>query len=187
MTVEDLAIIELFFQRAEQAIAEVQQKYGSFCQTVAMNLLGEKQDAEECVNDTWNVAWQRIPPERPRMLGAFLGRITRNLAISRFRKNTAQKRGEGISLLLTELEHCVPAGQSTEEAVDAILLGEYISKWLESLPADDRALFLRRYWFGESNRELAREVGTGEGHLAQRLFRLRAQLKKELEKEGVIL
>lgn len=184
---EDLAIIELFFQRAEQAIVETQQKYGKFCQTVAMNLLCEERDAEECVNDTWQAAWDRIPPARPQMLGAFLGRITRNLAISRFRKNTAQMRTEGLTVLLSELEHCVPAGESTEAAVDAILLGEYISKWLESLSADDRALFLRRYWFGESLRELAREVGTGEGHLAQRLFRLRAQLKKELEKEGVIL
>ena len=183
---EDTAIIQLFFQRAEQAIVEVQQKYGSFCRTVAMNLLQQKEDAEECVNDTWQAAWQRIPPENPRMLGAFLGRITRNLAISRFRKNTAQMRTEGLTVLLSELEHCVPSGQSTEEAVDSILLGEYISKWLESLSADDRALFVRRYWFGESLRELAREVGTGEGHLAQKLYRLRLQLKKELEKEGVV-
>ena len=184
---EDTAIIQLFFQRAEQAIVEVQQKYGSFCRTVAMNLLQQKEDVEECVNDTWQAAWQRIPPENPRMLGAFLGRITRNLAISRFRKNTAQMRSEGLTVLLSELEHCVPSGQSTEEAVDSILLGEYISKWLESLSADDRALFLRRYWFGESLRELSREVGTGEGHLAQKLYRLRLQLKKELEKEGVVV
>ncbi|MBR6573639.1 MAG: sigma-70 family RNA polymerase sigma factor [Clostridia bacterium] len=184
---EDTAIIQLFFQRAEQAIVEVQQKYGSFCRTVAMNLLQQKEDAEECVNDTWQAAWQRIPPENPRMLGAFLGRITRNLAISRFRKNTAQMRSEGLTVLLSELEHCVPSGQSTEEAVDSILLGEYISKWLESLSDDDRALFLRRYWFGESLRELAREVGTGEGHLAQKLYRLRLQLKKALEKEGVVV
>lgn len=184
---EDTAIIQLFFQRAEQAIVEVQQKYGSFCRTVAMNLLQQKEDVEECVNDTWQAAWQRIPPENPRMLGAFLGRITRNLAISRFRKNNAQMRSEGLTVLLSELEHCVPSGQSTEEAVDSILLGDYISKWLESLSADDRALFLRRYWFGESLRELAREVGTGEGHLAQKLYRLRLQLKKELEKEGVVV
>ena len=184
---EDTAIIQLFFQRAEQAIVEVQQKYGSFCRTVAMNLLQQKEDAEECVNDTWQAAWQRIPPENPRMLGAFLGRITRNLAISRFRKNTAQMRSEGLTVLLSELEHCVPSSQSTEEAVDSILLGDYISKWLETLSADDRALFLRRYWFGESLRELSREVGTGEGHLAQKLYRLRLQLKKELEKEGVVV
>lgn len=184
---EDIAIIELFFQRAEQAIVEVQQKYGKFCRKLAFDLLREERDAEECVNDTWQAAWQRIPPERPRMLGAFLGRITRNLAISRFRKNTARMRTEGLTVLLSELEHCVPSGESTEEAVDSILLGEYISRWLEGLPADDRALFLRRYWFGESLRELARETGTGEGHLAQRMYRLRLQLKKELEKEGVVL
>jgi len=185
--VEDLDIIELFFQRSEQAIAETQQKYGKFCRKLALDLLREERDAEECVNDTWQAAWQTIPPQRPRMLGAYLGRITRNLAISRFRKNTARMRTEGLTVLLSELEQCVPAGPSTESAVDAILLGEYISRWLESLSADDRALFLRRYWFGASLRELAREVGTGEGHLAQRLYRLRLQLKKALEKEGVIL
>lgn len=184
---EDTAIIQLFFQRAEQAIEEVQSKYGDFCRRVAMNLLQQKEDAEECVNDTWQAAWQRIPPEKPRMLGAFLGRITRNLAISRFRKNTAQMRTEGLTVLLSELEHCVPSGQSTEAAVDSILLGEYISRWLETLSADDRALFLRRYWFGESLRELSRELGIGEGHLAQKLYRLRLQLKKALEKEGVVV
>ena len=184
---EDRAIIELFFQREPQAIEEVQAKYGDFCQRTAMNLLQQKEDAEECVNDTWQAAWQRIPPARPQMLGAFLGRITRNVAISRFRKNTAQMRTEGLTVLLSELEQCVPSGQSTEGAVDGILLGEYISHWLEGLSADDRALFVRRYWFGESLRDLAREVGTGEGHLAQRLYRLRVQLKKALEKEGVIV
>lgn len=184
---DDLAIIELFFQRSEQAIAEAQQKYGKFCRKLALDLLREERDAEECVNDTWQAAWQTIPPQRPRMLGAYLGRITRNLAISRFRKNTAQMRTEGLTMLLSELEQCVPSGQSTEGAVDAILLGDCISNWLESLPADDRALFLRRYWFGESLRELARAVGTGEGHLAQRMYRLRLKLKQTLEKEGVIL
>ena len=184
---EDSAIIDLFFERSEQALAEVQEKYGKFCRKLALDLLREEQDAEECVNDTWEAAWQTIPPQRPRMLGAYLGRITRNLAISRFRKNTAQMRTEGLTVLLSELEHCVPAGENTEAAVDAILLGEYISKWLETLPADDRALFVRRYWFGESLRELARAVGTGEGHLAQKLYRLRLQLKKALEEEGVIL
>ncbi|MBR5537907.1 MAG: RNA polymerase sigma factor [Clostridia bacterium] len=184
---EDIAIIELFFQRSEQALTEAQQKYGAFCRKLAMDLLREARDAEECVNDTWQAAWQTIPPQRPRMLGAYLGRITRNLAISRFRKNTAQIRTEGLTVLLSELEQCVPAGQNTEAAVEAILLGDYISNWLETLSADDRALFLRRYWFGESLRELAREAGTGEGHLAQRMYRLRLQLKKALEKEGVIL
>ena len=184
---EDIDIVELFFQRSEEAVAEAQKKYGTFCRKLAMDLLREPRDAEECVNDTWQAAWQTIPPQRPGMLGAYLGRITRNLAISRFRKNTAQMRTEGLTVLLTELEQCVPAGQNTESAVEAILLGDYISNWLETLSADDRALFLRRYWFGESLRELAQAAGTGEGHLAQRMYRLRQQLKKALEKEGVIL
>ena len=101
---EDQAIVALYFQRAEQAIAETIQKYGSLCRSIAQNLLPVRQDAEECVNDTWQAAWERIPPQQPRVLSAFLGRITRNLAISRFRKNTAKRRDAGIGVLLSELE-----------------------------------------------------------------------------------
>ena len=98
---EDQAIVALYFQRAEQAIAETIQKYGSLCRSIAQNLLPVRQDAEECVNDTWQAAWERIPPQQPRVLSAFLGRITRNLAISRFRKNTAKRRDAGIGVLLS--------------------------------------------------------------------------------------
>lgn len=184
---EDQAIVALYFQRAEQAIAETIQKYGSLCRSIAQNLLPVRQDAEECVNDTWQAAWERIPPQQPRVLSAFLGRITRNLAISRFRRNTAKRRDAGLGVLLSELEDCVPAGETTEEAFDRKLLGEHISRWLESLPADDRALFLRRYWYGQRLQDLAEETGISYSKLTQRMYRLRLSLKTALETEGVIL
>ena len=184
---EDQAIVALYFQRAEKAISETIQKYGGLCRSIAQNLLPVRQDAEECVNDTWQAAWQRIPPEKPALLGAFLGRITRNLAISRFRKNTAKRRDAGISVMLSELEDCVPAGETTEEAFDRKLLGEFISRWLEGLPADDRALFLRRYWYGESLQELAALCGISYSKLTQKMYKLRLSLKAALEAEGVSL
>lgn len=184
---EDQAIVALYFQRAEQAIAETIQKYGSLCRSIAQNLLPVRQDAEECVNDTWQAAWERIPPQQPRVLSAFLGRITRNLAISRFRRNTAKRRDAGLGVLLSELEDCVPAGETTEEAFDRKLLGEHISRWLESLPADDRALFLRRYWYGDRVNELAKWRGSTPNQTAQRLLKLRRALRKRLEQEGVYL
>ena len=184
---EDQAIIALYFQRAEQALAETIKKYGGLCRSIAQNLLPVRQDAEECVNDTWQTAWQRIPPEKPAVLGAFLGRITRNLAISRFRRNTAKRRDTGMSVLLSELEDCVPAGETTEEAFDRKLLGEHISKWLESLPTADRALFLRRYWYGESLQDLSDISGIPYGRLTQKMYTLRLSLKAALEAEGVVL
>ena len=184
---EDQAIVALYFQRAEQAITETMKKYGGPCRCIAQNLLPVRQDAEECVNDTWQAAWERIPPQQPRVLGAFLGRITRNLVISRFRRNTAKRREAGISVLLSELEDCVPAGETTEEAFDRKLLGEQISRWLESLPVDDRALFLHRYWYGESLQDLAEVTGISYSKLTQKMYKLRLSLKAVLEAEGVIL
>ena len=184
---DDSKIIDLYWARSQQAIAESEQKYGPYCRAIAGNILPRQEDAEECVNDTWQAAWERIPPQQPRVLSPFLGRITRNLAISRFRKNTAKRRDAGIGVLLSELEDCVPAGETTEEAFDRKLLGEHISRWLESLPADDRALFLRRYWYGERLQDLAEETGISYSRLTQRMYRLRLSLKAALEAEGVIL
>ena len=183
----DADIVALFFARSPDALTAVQTKFAPYLHTVAFNILASREDAEECVNDTWQAAWERIPPQQPRVLSAFLGRITRNLAISRFRRNTAKRRDAGLGVLLSELEDCVPAGETTEEAFDRKLLGEHISRWLESLPADDRALFLRRYWYGEQLQDLAEETGISYSKLTQRMYRLRLSLKAALEAEGVIL
>ncbi|MBE6961118.1 MAG: sigma-70 family RNA polymerase sigma factor [Ruminococcaceae bacterium] len=184
---EDQKIIALYHGRDETAIAETDRKYGSFCRAIALNILSIREDAEECVNDTWHAAWTKMPPERPRSLKAFLGCITRNLSISRFRANRAQKRYNGLELMLSELEECVPSSTSVEKAVEQRELGEHISDWLETLEETDRALFIRRYWYGEAAKTLAAERNCTENQLAQRMRWMRGRLKTYLEWKGVPL
>lgn len=183
--VEDLAIVELYHQRDEQAIAESDKKYGGLCRTIAMRLLGIREDAEECVNDTWFAAWNKMPPDRPNALSAFLGRITRNLSISRWRQNHAQKRYNGIEVLLSELEDCVPSPSTVEEELERQELAQSISVWLDSLELEDRRLFIRRYWYGEPVKTLASKRGERANALSQRLLRLRKNLRTFLESERV--
>ncbi len=183
---EDHAIIELYHQREERAIAESNKKYGALCGSIALRLLGLKEDAEECVSDTWHAAWNRMPPERPQALGAFFGRITRNLSISRWRRSHVKKRC-GMEVLLSELEDCVPAPGTVEDALDRQQLARAISAWLDSLGPSDRRLFIRRYWYGDQVKGLAAEERVGANTLSQRLLRLRKDLRIFLESEGVEL
>lgn len=184
---EDAAIIDLYWQRDEAAIAETNRKYGRFCHSIALNILSVHEDAEECVNDTWHRTWNAIPPQRPNALRAWLGKIVRNLSLDRWRKNRAQKRGCGLEQLLTELEDCVPVAESPESLIETTELSHYISGWLDTLPSADRALFIRRYWYGEGLDRLAAESGMPPGRLAQKMFRLRNNLKLTLEREGVTI
>lgn len=182
---DDSKIIELYYQREEQAITETDAKYGPFCRAIALNILSVREDAEECVNDTWHTAWNRMPPDLPQSLKAFLGRITRNLSISRFRANRAQKRYDGMEILLSELDDCVPDVRGVEETVDEHTLSDLISRWLNNLPVDDCTLFVRRYWYGEAVKDLARKWECTPNKMAQRMMVLRRDLKAFLEKEGV--
>lgn len=182
---EDTGIIDLYHARDERAIAESERKYGAYCRAVALNLLSVREDAEECVNDTWHAAWDRMPPERPNALKAFLGRITRNLSISRFRANRAQKRFDGMETLLSELDDCVPDPHGVEEEVEGHVLSGLISRWLDGLSVDDCTLFVRRYWYGDAVKELARRWGCTPNSMAQRMLVLRRDLKSFLEKEGI--
>lgn len=182
---DDPAIVELYHRREERAIDESNRKYGGLCRSVALRLLGVREDAEECVNDTWLAAWDRMPPDRPRSLGAFLGRITRNLSISRWRRDHAGKRYDGMELLLSELSDCVPAPGTVEENLERRQLAEAISAWLDSLELGDRRLFVRRYWYAESVKDLAAQAGELPNTLTQRLARLRKGLRAFLESEGV--
>ena len=184
---DDARIIDLYWQRSEDAIEETRKKYGSFCYGIARNILSSHEDAEECVSDTWQRAWDSIPPQRPEFLRAWLGKVVRNLAINLWNQNHAQKRGAGVTALLGELEDCVPSQKSVEQAMEATELSEYISDWLMTLDREDRILFVRRYWNGISLKELAKERGIPPGKLAQRMFRLRTQLRTALEKEDVVL
>ena len=184
---DDFAIVELFHQRDEQAITESDKKYGSLCRSIALRLLDFREDAEECVNDTWHTAWNRMPPDRPQALGAFLGRITRNLSVSRWRRDHAKKRYNGIEILLSELEDCVPAPDTVEDNLNRQQLAQFISGWLDSLSEGDRRLFIRRYWYGDPVKELAAKRGERANGLSQRLLRLRKALRTYLESEGVEL
>jgi len=184
---EDSKIIDLYWDRDENAIAQTAIKYGNYCHTIAFNVLSIHEDAEECVNDTYVQAWNTIPPQRPTMLKAWLGKVVRNMALNLWDKNHAQKRYQGIDVALDELEECVPASQTVESALEDKELGQVISKWLRTLPEDDRNLFVRRYWSGDSVNDLAEEWGVTPNKLAQKMFRLRNSLKAALEKEEVYL
>ena len=181
---EDQAIIELYFRRSEQAISETAEKYGGYCGAIASNILTLPEDAEECLNDAWLAAWNDIPPSRPNCLRAYLGRLVRNLAITRYRYSHAGKRSSGMDLLLSELEDCLPAPRGVEEVLEQAELNRILREWLDGLAAEDRKLFVRRYWHGVSVKALAQEAGTKENLMAQRLLRLRGKLKQKLEQEG---
>lgn len=182
---EDETIIELYWKRDEAAITETAGKYGAFCHRIALNILRVTADAEECVNDTYHAAWRAMPPERPCSLRAFLGRITRNLSLDRWRAAHTAKRGGGGDLLLSELDDCLPAPGTVEEQIEQNRLPAIISDWLESLPADDCALFVRRYWYGDEVQALAEAAGRSPNTVTKQLSRLRRKLRIHLEKEGV--
>ena len=184
---EDMQIIELYWRRDEQAISETDRKYGAFCHRIAMNILSCFQDSEECVSDAYGKTWDTIPPTRPDSLRAYLGRIVRNLSLSRYRSRHAQKRFSGMEVLLSELEDCVPAARDVESEVENAELGRVISAWLRTLTADDRALFVRRYWYGTALATLAEERDMPANRLAQHMYRLRLSLRKALEREGIAL
>ena len=147
---EDTAILELYWARDEQAIAETQKSYGKYCYSIAYHILHDREDTEECLNDTWMRAWNAIPPKKPNRLELFLGTITRNLSFDRWKAKNAQKRGNGImDTTLDELAECIPAAHNTEEAVEAAELERSINAFLHTLSEQECNVFLRRYWFVE--------------------------------------
>ncbi len=178
---QDAAIVEMYHRREERAILESDRKYGGQCRAIALRLLGHREDAEECVNDTWYAAWNRMPPERPAALGAFFGRLTRNLSVSRWRREHAQKRYSGLEMLLSELEDCVPSPGTVEAAVERRLLAQAISAWLDTLESKEQWLFIRRYWYADPVKALAAELGEAPNTCSQRLNRLRRGLRTWLE------
>lgn len=184
---EDEQIIELYWERNELAITKTADKYGSFLMYLAMNILSVHEDAEECVNDTYEKAWNSIPPERPQFLRAWLGKITRNAALNVWNRNHAGKRYNGMGVVFDELADCIPDARNVEQQIEAAELGAMISRWLKTLKEEERALFVRRYWNGESLEYLAGEFRMRPSQLAQKMYRLRKQLKKTLEQEGVVL
>lgn len=184
---EDAEIIGLYFRRDERAIAETAAKYGAFCLNIALNILPVPEDAQECVNDTYLRAWNAIPPQKPDHLGAWLGRVVRNIAYNLWTKNHRQKRYAGMDKLLNELEDCIPSPITVEREIEERELTEVINAWLAALPKKDRVLFVRRYWNGEAVNALAKKARISSAATAKRLYRLRRELKTTLEKEGYSL
>ena len=185
---EDSQIVGLYWRRSEDAIPETARKYGGYCLSLARNLSDTREDAEECVNDTYYEAWTSMPEERPGNLRAWLGRVVRNIAVDRFRKNRAQKRDGRLDVLLSELDECVPdPSASPEQAAESAEISIAVDRWLRTLDEEDRRLFLRRYWYGDALNRLAETSGEDPAKLAQRMFRLRKKLKRALEKDGIEL
>ncbi len=184
---QDKYIIELYWNRDQKAIGETDKAYGRFCRSIAYNLLGIREDAEEVTQDGYMQAWMNIPPTRPESLKTWLAKIIRNLSINLWKKNHAQKRYSGMDVILDELGECIPSRESVEEEIDNLELGRIISKWLNSLDAEDRLIFVRRYFMGDNLRDIAHISTLNEKQLASRMFKLRNQLKNELESEGILI
>ena len=179
---DDKQIIRLFFERSEQAITELSQKYGDLCMTIARSILNDHQDAEECVNDAYLGAWNSIPPQSPDPLRAYICRIVRNRSLKKLRANTAIKRGSQFEVSLSELEDCIP-DNSMDEQLSISELSAQINAFLAALPKDDRLMFVKRYWFSESISELADAFGITENNVSVRLSRIRGKLHQYLNRE----
>lgn len=181
---EDEQIIWLLERRNEQAIDQLHTKYGTLLRQIAENILNNPLDAEECVNDAYLAIWNSIPPGKPDSLKGFLFRILRNQAIKKYHYNTAKKRNSFYDVALAELEECISSGDSMEQRFLEKQLTEALNRFLGQLPAKDRILFVRRYWYADSLEKIAAESGMSKNRIAVRLFRVREKLKRDLEKEG---
>lgn len=185
---KDNELIDLYWSRDEAAITATADTYGNYCYSIAYNILYNNEDAEECVNDTWLNAWKSIPPQRPNRLSTYLGKITRNLSLNRYKLLTAQKRGNGqVELALSELEGCVPAQGNMEQITDEMVLVRAIETFLRAQPRTERNIFIGRYWYLYPIRDLAEAYRMSESKVASLLYRMRNKLKLHLEKEGISL
>ncbi len=185
---KDSEILDLYFERSESAIAATAEKYGKYCYTVAYNILHNREDSEECVSDTWLGAWNTIPPKKPNRFSVYLGKITRNFSLNRYRKYNAQKRGLGQSeLVFSELEDCISDKQTPEEEIEQAVITEAINKFLYSKPEQKRNIFIRRYWYFYPIKDIAAAYKISESKVTSDLFRMRNELKIFLEKEGITL
>ena len=184
---EDKQIVELYWAREESAIRETAVKYGNYCHSIAYAVLQNQQDADESVNDTYLDAWNTMPPNRPSVLATFLGKITRRIAIDRWRIRTALKRGgDEMMLALDELEECVSGSCDVELQVQRKELVTAICRFLEELPETERRIFLLRYWYVEPILSISRRFGFSRSKVASVLHRVRGKLRQHLEKEGYV-
>lgn len=180
-------IIELFFNRSEQAIEEVDKKYGKTCHNISYNILHNKLDAEECVNDAYLGAWNAIPPARPNPLLTYLCKIVRNLSLKRYEFNTAIKRNSTYDVAMEELESCLSSPETVESEIALKELTHIIENFLDSLSTENRVIFLRRYWFSDTYSDIAARVGMTEKNVSVRLTRIRENLRNYLKEREVLV
>lgn len=184
---EDSQIVDLYWQRKEQAISATAVKYGHYCHTIAYNILSNNEDADESVNDTYMAAWKNMPPHRPSILSTFLGKITRRISLNKWRRNSTQKRGGGeVTLALEELTECIPSGESVEAYVEGKELARSINSFLGTLPETERDVFVSRYWFLASVKEISEKFSFTESKVKSMLLRTREKLRKTLREEGLL-
>ncbi len=184
-TLDDAKIVDLYFERDENAIRYTDEKYGAYCQSIAFAILYAEDEAEECKNDTYWKAWNAMPPVRPSFLKSFLGKITRRLALDRYDYNRAQKRDAASTLVWDEISDAIP--DLSAEPADGLALKEAVNGFLAALSARDRIIFLRRYFYFISVADIARQSGMKEGAVKVLLHRLRQKFKQYLEKKGIAL
>ena len=183
---EDSEIISLFYERSEQAIAELERKYGAAVRKTASNILSSKQDVEECANDTYLGVWNSIPPQNPNSLIAYVCKIARNLATWKYHSNTASKRNGQYDLVLDELEECIPSTVNVETDYEEKEISAAIVRFLDTLGYEDRFYFLRRYWYADSVSDIAAMTHSNSHRISVRLFRTRERLHRYLKEEGLL-
>ena len=185
---DDKSIIDLFWQRNEQAITKTAEQYEPYLRSIAFRILGDRSDAEECVNDTYHAAWDSIPPHKPAVLSTYLGKLTRRISLKVLRSRGAQKRGNNeVTLSLDELSECIPAGSCLDDAIAHQELVATINLFLSSLPVNERRVFILRYWHALPILSICQQLGYSKGKVESMLHRTRAKLKRKLEKEGYFL
>ena len=182
---DDKRIVGLFLERSEQAIEAVSRKYGKLCHHIARGIVDSDGDAAECVNDAYLALWNTVPPERPESLRAYLTRLLRNIAYNRLDRQTADMRDSRLTVSLQELQTILPDGMSSDAMLDAAVIRDTLNTFLRSLNQQDRFLFLRRYYYLDTCRQIARMTGMSESRVSTRLGRLRSELKTLLNKEGI--
>ena len=181
---EDQEIIELYWARSESAITETHQKYGNYCYRIAYQILASKEDSAECINDTYLNAWEHIPPQRPRKLNLYLGKITRNLSLNRYKHDQTLKRGgTQVQLALEELHDGILSSGKKNDLLDRLILTDVLNRFLGSLSVENRKIFMRRYWYFSSIKEIAKDYALTESKVKMSLLRSRNTLKQFLEKE----
>ncbi len=184
---EDEKIVELFFARSEQGIQELNNKYGKICHNLSYNILNNRQDAEECVNDAYLGAWNAIPPTMPNPLQAYICKIVRNISLKLYYRKEAAKRSSTYTIAMEEIEACIADPNTVEAEIEAGELARIIESFLDTLTVENRVIFMRRYWFSDSCKDIAEFVGLTEKNISVRLTRIRQKMKEYLAEREVFV